>query len=423
MDDYKAENSKILCMGIIVFKDSTVELYSRADTLYRYTYSLQNDVRKKNTKNKISLLKVICCPNYRKNSPTAKKQSNTRPHMKRDSIFLLILLLSLCCCSQKKQQAETVKNDSITEFFRNFYTGCNEYFVQIDKADRDNKSDSYRLYLTDKFISFLKDFCYDDIVAEAYNYDLDIYGRDGIDSLNDSNLQSLHVEKMANEKNAYIVHLQMDTTHIQRLYTLAKQDGKMKIYAIGKRKHPMIFRNDTLRIADCPKSHSGYYHWHGFTISNYYSIAESMIIKPNCRVAVLTPYFENTAAEPLIYSDRLLVVEYKNRKWVYNNVISNQKYLAGWTPYETLVKTSEDAPDDFLERSDFLLSYSAGMGYKIYYTLGVKAIENELYLTGYKWEEHDSGLLFRKQIIQEYDGTEMPLATYRRYMPWELRLE
>lgn len=239
--------------------------------------------------------------------------------MKRDSIFLLILLLSLCCCGQKNQQTETVKNDSITEFFRNFYTGCNDYFVQSDKADRDNKSDSYRLYLNDKFISFLKDFCYDDIVAEAYNYDLDIYGRDGIDSLNDSNLQSLHVEKMANEKNAYIVHLQMDTTHIQRLYTLAKQDGKMKIYAIGKRKHPMIFRNDTLRIADCPKSHSGYYHWHGFTISNYYSIADSMIIKPNYRVAVLTPYFENTAAEPLIYSDRLLVVEYKNRKWVYNN--------------------------------------------------------------------------------------------------------
>ena len=95
----------------------------------------------------------------------------------------------------KNQQAETVKNDSITEFFRNFYTGCNEYFVQRDKADRDNKSDSYRLYLNDKFISFLKDFCYDDIVAEAYNYDLDIYERDGIDSLNDSNLQSLHVER------------------------------------------------------------------------------------------------------------------------------------------------------------------------------------------------------------------------------------
>lgn len=48
------------------FKDSTVELYSRADALYRYTYSLQNDVGKKNTKNKISLLKIICCPHYRK---------------------------------------------------------------------------------------------------------------------------------------------------------------------------------------------------------------------------------------------------------------------------------------------------------------------------------------------------------------------
>ena len=31
---------------------------------------------------------------------------------------------------------------------------------------------------------------------------------------------------------------------------------------------------------------------------------------------------------------------------------------------------------------------------------------------------------FKLQLsIQEYDGTEMPLATYRRYMPWDLRLE
>ena len=45
----------------------------------------------------------------------------------------------------------------------------------------------------------------------------------------------------------------------------------------------------------------------------------------------------------------------------------------------------------FLSAAIFSSSYSAGMGYKIYYTLGVKAIENELYLTGYKWEEHDSG--------------------------------
>ena len=54
---------------------STVELYSRVGTLYRYTYSLQNDVRKKNTKNKISLLKVICCPHYRK---TAQRQKTIK---------------------------------------------------------------------------------------------------------------------------------------------------------------------------------------------------------------------------------------------------------------------------------------------------------------------------------------------------------
>lgn len=44
-------------------------------------------------------------------------------------------------------------------------------------------------------------------------------------------------------------------------------------------------------------------------------------------------------------------------------------------------------------------------------------------VTGIKWEEHDSGLLFRKQIVQEYDGKQMPLSSYSRCMPWELSQE
>lgn len=50
-------------------------------------------------------------------------------------------------------------------------------------------------------------------------------------------------------------------------------------------------------------------------------------------------------------------------------------------------------------------------------------IEGRAYVTGIKWEEHDSGLSFRKQIVQEYDDKQMPLSSYSRCMPWELSQE
>ena len=56
-------------------------------------------------------------------------------------------------------------------------------------------------------------------------------------------------------------------------------------------------------------------------------------------------------------------------------------------------------------------------------TIGIKMIEGKAYVTGIKWEEHDSGLSFRKQIVQEYDGKQMPLSSYSRCMPWELSQE
>lgn len=88
-----------------------------------------------------------------------------------------------------------------------------------------------------------------------------------------------------------------------------------------------------------------------------------------------------------------------------------------------LVKPWEDKTTDFVERSDFILSYGDGNGYNIYYTIGIKMIEGKAYVTGIKWEEHDSGLSFRKQIVQEYDGKQMPLSSYSRCMPWELSQE
>ncbi len=55
--------------------------------------------------------------------------------------------------------------------------------------------------------------------------------------------------------------------------------------------------------------------------------------------------------------------------------------------------------------------------------IGIKMIEGKAYVTGIKWEEHDSGLSFRKQIVQEYDDKQMPLSSYSRCMPWELSQE
>lgn len=344
--------------------------------------------------------------------------------MKRYCILLLITLLCFCSCNQKIQQAETIEHDSITEFFKKFYVGCNDYYVQKANANQEATSKSYYQYLNDKFISFLKDFCCDDIIAQSYHTDLDIYGQSEIDTLNDSIFDSLYVEKVKGEKDVNTVHLQIDPLHIQRLYTLTKQNGKMKIYAIGKRKHPMAFHNDTLRIERCPQNCKGFYQWHRVAVSNYYMVADSLILSKDYRVAVLTPYFEREAEkqDEFVYSDRLLLIEYKNQKLVYDNVISDEDYVGGWSPYEMLVKPSKDT-SDFLGLCDFILTYCAGNGYKVYYSIGIKMIGDRPYVTGIKWEEHDSGLLFHKQTMQVYDGKEMPLSTYSRWMPWELQQE
>ena len=73
-----------------------------------------------------------------------------------------------------------------------------------------SKGKAYCQALQDDFVSFLKNFCCDDIVADVNRMNFDIYGCD-IDTLNDSVFGSLYVEKMKYDKNVYIVHLQTDS--------------------------------------------------------------------------------------------------------------------------------------------------------------------------------------------------------------------
>ena len=108
-------------------------------------------------------------------------------------ILLLVVILPLCGCNQKVQCTETSENDSIAEFFRKFYVGCNDYYAQRVNVD-DSKGKAYCQALQDDFVSFLKNFCCDDIVADVNRMNFDIYGCD-IDTLNDSVFGSLYVEK------------------------------------------------------------------------------------------------------------------------------------------------------------------------------------------------------------------------------------
>lgn len=105
-------------------------------------------------------------------------------NMVKKIILLLVVILPLCGCNQKVQGTETSENDSIAEFFRKFYVGCNDYYVQRVNVD-DSKGKAYCQALQDDFVSFLKNFCCDDIVADVNRMNFDIYGCD-IDTLNDS---------------------------------------------------------------------------------------------------------------------------------------------------------------------------------------------------------------------------------------------
>ena len=51
-------------------------------------------------------------------------------NMVKKIILLLVVILHLCGCNQKVQCTETSENDSIAEFFRKFYVGCNDYYAQ-----------------------------------------------------------------------------------------------------------------------------------------------------------------------------------------------------------------------------------------------------------------------------------------------------
>ena len=78
--------------------------------------------------------------------------------------------------------------------------------------------------------------------------------------------------------------------------------------------HLMKFQNDTIQLSiSIPKSFAGYYKWNGFTISKFYIKSVEATYK-GLHAAILSPVTMTANREYIadsIYTDRLLIIEYK----------------------------------------------------------------------------------------------------------------
>ena len=134
--------------------------------------------------------------------------------------------------------------------------------------------------------------------------------------------------------------------------------------------------------------------------------------------AILSPITMTASIDSItdsIFTDRLLAIEYKGRRWVYSNVIRN-------TEADTMLSFEEiRAGKEGIE-----LSYEAGQGYKYDYQLLINMSDGQPCLTNIYVEEHNSTAKY--QATHQFDFTafddegDFSLYRYRRHFPMLLRM-
>lgn len=179
----------------------------------------------------------------------------------------------------------------------------------------------------------------------------------------------------------------------------------------------MNFQNDTIQLRiSAPKDNKGYYQWRGFTISNFYVKCSEATFQ-GMSAAILSPVTMIAGADSntdSVYTDRLLIIEYKGKKWVYANVIRNTDCEDSFG-FEDL-----RAGEEGLE-----LIYMAGQGYKYYYNILIAMSFGQPCLMNLDVEECNSTAQY--QVTHQYDFTASdeddcyPLYAYRRHFPMLLR--
>ena len=180
--------------------------------------------------------------------------------------------------------------------------------------------------------------------------------------------------------------------------------------------HLMKFQNDTIQLSiSIPKSFAGYYKWNGFTISKFYIKSVEATFK-GLHAAILSPVTMTANREDIadsIYTDRLLIIEYKNKRWVYANIIRNTE--------------GDDQPeheDLSVGKEGLKLSYMAGQGYKYCYNMLIAMSLGQPCLMNLLVEENNATAQY--QATHQYNFTpgeteSYSLYKYRRNFPMLLR--
>lgn len=182
--------------------------------------------------------------------------------------------------------------------------------------------------------------------------------------------------------------------------------------------HLTSFVNNTIQLS-CPTPNrwKGFYTWKGFRISDFYVKMGEASFK-GMNAAVLSPITMTTAVDIItdsIFTDRLLAIEYKGRRWVYTNVIRN-------TEAETMLSFENiTAGEEGIE-----LSFEAGQGYKYAYNILINMYGGQPCLSNIYVDEHNSSAKY--QATHQFDFTsfgdegDFPLYRYRRHFPMLLRM-
>ena len=182
--------------------------------------------------------------------------------------------------------------------------------------------------------------------------------------------------------------------------------------------HLTSFTNNTITLS-CPTPNrwKGFYTWKGFKISNFY-VKTSEASFRGMNAAILSPITMTTSIDSItdsIFTDRLLAIEYKGRRWVYSNVIRN-------TEADTMLSFEEIRTG----KEGIELSYVGGQGYKYDYQLLINMSDGQPCLTNIYVDEYNSTAKY--QATHQFDFTpfddegDFSLYRYRRHFPMLVRM-
>ena len=165
---------------------------------------------------------------------------------------------------------------------------------------------------------------------------------------------------------------------------------------------------------------SGYNDFHGCKISDIYNIVDTCYIETGderntaaYHLAILSPDCLDGGWDS--YGDRVLLIKKGNDTFIYDNVISNE--IFDDAPCERFLIPSEDNNYGTFNRPcDFELEFIGGQGYRIMWNIGIRILDNKLYVAGLRIWESVSSLTYTKNITFEYEEKEFPLEMFERSM-------